>query len=54
MTLQEMINHWIKWLEDNPEAESHQRSYANGVIDGLRYAINPVQFIQPGTERKTK
>jgi hypothetical protein len=31
---------WRMWLKENPKADSHQRYYAAGVIDGLRFAKN--------------
>ena len=29
---------WRQWLKDNPDADSHQRYYVAGVIDGLKFA----------------
>ena len=42
-----MIRQWEKWLDDNPDADRHQRYYASGVIDGLRYAVDPTEPFIP-------
>ncbi|HZS57582.1 MAG TPA: hypothetical protein VFA65_24490 [Bryobacteraceae bacterium] len=36
--LSEMEQKWRDWLKDNPDADSHGRYYAAGVIDGIAFA----------------
>jgi hypothetical protein len=54
MTIEGLLKSWQKWLDDNPDADSHQRYYATGVVDGLRYAIDPDGFAPtPQIETRT-
>ena len=37
-TVSYVAERWRQWLQDNPDADSHQRYYAAGVIDALKFA----------------
>lgn len=40
--IEEALEQWQTWLDENPDTNEHYLSYALGVIDGLRYALHPV------------
>ena len=46
MTVEEALERWRKWADDNPNADLHQLYYAVGVIDGLAFA-NASQDFEP-------